>query len=225
MSTLYIVATPIGNLEDITLRAVRILKEVDVIACEDTRQTQKLLQHFDIHNKLISYHQNSSAHKTEGIVEMLKEGKSMAVVTDGGTPGISDPGWRLVNEVQTALGDRVSIVPIPGPSAVITAASVAGIPVDEFMFIGFLPHKKRRNSVIKEIADSERTVIFYESPYRIKKAMTQLVELCDPERRITVCRELTKKFETLYTGTVKDVAERILAEEPRGEYVVVVGRV
>lgn len=224
MPTLYVVATPIGNLEDMTQRALRVLGEVDVILCEDTRHTLQLLNHFSIRKPLQSYHQHSSEEKIQDVFDMLRQGKNIAVVSDGGTPAISDPGGKLVKRVREEFGDEVTISPIPGASAVTAAASVAGMPVDEFLFMGFLPHKKGRNKLFDEIAASARTVIFYESPYRIKKAIEQLQERCDPERQIVVCRELTKKFETLYAGPLSEVAAKIVVEEPRGEYVVVVGR-
>ncbi|MDD5716145.1 MAG: 16S rRNA (cytidine(1402)-2'-O)-methyltransferase [Patescibacteria group bacterium] len=223
-ATLYIVATPIGNLEDMTQRALRVLGAVDVILCEDTRHTLQLLNHFNIKKPLQSYHQHSNEEKTEAIFGLLRQGKSLALVSDSGTPTISDPGGRLVRRVREEFGDGVTISPIPGASALTAAASVAGLPTDEFLFLGFLPHKKGRNKLFDEVAACKRTVIFYESPYRIKKAMEQLQERCAPDRQVVVCRELTKKFETLYAGTLSDVAQKILGEEPRGEYVVVIGK-
>lgn len=222
MGTLSIIATPIGNLEDITLRALRILKEADVILCEDTRETQKLLGHFDIHKRIMSYHQHSSEERTQEVLQLLREGSQVALVSDSGTPGISDPGGKLVRRVRDEFGAASAIVPIPGPSAVTAAASIAGVPTDEFLFLGFLPHKKGRQTLFKEIGECERTVIFYESPHRIRKAMEQLKEACSPERTVVVCRELTKKFETIVAGTLEYVSIKILSEEPRGEYVVVV---
>ncbi len=222
MGTLSVIATPIGNLEDITLRALRILKECDAVLCEDTRQTQKLLGHFDIHKRVISYHQHSSEERTQEILDLLRAGRKLALVSDSGTPAVSDPGGRLVRRVRDEFRSDVIINPIPGPSAVTAAASVAGVPTDEFLFLGFLPHKKGRQTLVKEIADCKRTLIFYESPHRIHKAMEQLKEVLDPERMIVVCRELTKKFETIVSGPFEEVSTKILSEEPRGEYVVVV---
>lgn len=222
MGTLSVIATPIGNLEDITLRAIRILTEADVILCEDTRQTQKLLGHFDIHKRILSYHQHSNEERTQEILDMLRQGKNIALVSDSGTPGISDPGGKLVRRARDEFGDGVVIRPIPGPSALTAAASVAGVPTDEFLFLGFLPHKKGRQTLFKEIGACERTVIFYESPHRIRKAMESLKEVCSLERTVIVCRELTKKFETITSGPLEEVSQKILTEEPRGEYVVVV---
>ena len=194
MGTLFIVATPIGNLEDITFRALRVLKEVDVILCEDTRQTQKLLIHFQFQKRMISYHQHSSEERTQEIIDMLREGKQVALVSDSGTPGLSDPGGRLVRRVREELGAEVVITPVPGPSALTAAASVAGLPVSDFLFLGFIPHKNGRQTLFRKIGESERTVVFYESPHRILKAMQQLEENCDPDRQVVICRELTKKF-------------------------------
>lgn len=222
MGTLSVIATPIGNLEDITLRALRVLKEADVILCEDTRQTLKLLNHFSISKRVLSYHQHSNEERTQEILDMLRAGQSIALVSDSGTPGISDPGGKLVRRAREELGDEVVISPIPGPSALTAAASVAGVPTDEFLFLGFLPHKKGRQTLFKEIADCERTAIFYESPHRIRKAMESLTEVCSPERTVIVCRELTKKFETITSGPLEEVVQKILSEEPRGEYVVIV---
>lgn len=222
MGTLYIVATPIGNLEDITLRAIRILKEADIILCEDTRQSQKLLAHLGIHKQLVSYHQHSGFQREDEIIQYLKEGKTLALVSDGGTPAISDPGGKLVSLVREKLGTDVQIVPIPGPSAVTAAASAAGMPVSDFLFLGFIPHKKGRNKLFDEIAQSKRSVIFYESPHRIQKSIKQLAERLCPERKVVICREITKKFETITAGTIKEVAQKVQNEKPRGEYVVVV---
>ncbi|HCJ52730.1 MAG: 16S rRNA (cytidine(1402)-2'-O)-methyltransferase [Candidatus Kerfeldbacteria bacterium RIFCSPLOWO2_01_FULL_48_11] len=222
MGTLFIVATPIGNLEDITFRALRVLKEVDVILCEDTRQTQKLLIHFQFQKRMISYHQHSSEERTQEIIDMLREGKQVALVSDSGTPGLSDPGGRLVRRVREELGAEVVITPVPGPSALTAAASVAGLPVSDFLFLGFIPHKNGRQTLFRKIGESERTVVFYESPHRILKAMQQLEENCDPDRQVVICRELTKKFETIVAGTLSEVAGKIRSEQPRGEYVVLI---
>ncbi|MFH1173463.1 MAG: 16S rRNA (cytidine(1402)-2'-O)-methyltransferase, partial [bacterium] len=163
MGILYIVATPIGNLEDITLRALRILKEVDLVACEDTRQTRKLLDHYDIKTGTVSYHQHSRVQKIDWLVEQLQAGKNIALVSDAGTPGISDPGFKLVEAAQQA---DIKVETIPGPSAVIAAASVAGLPVDKFVFLGFPPHKKGRETFFKNLINEDKTIIFYESPHR-----------------------------------------------------------
>ena len=212
MSSLYVVATPIGNLEDITLRAIRILKEVDIILCEDTRVAKKLLNHYEIVKPLLSYHSHSTIKRADEIITLLSLGKDMALISDAGTPCVSDPGGLLVRMVRDQL-PQVKIVPIPGPSALTAAVSVAGIPFSEFVFLGFLPHKKGRNTLFQEIADSDRTMIFYESPHRILKTLESLREFCGEERRVVVARELTKVFEEI-TEHVPSVI--------KGEFVVVV---
>jgi 16S rRNA (cytidine1402-2'-O)-methyltransferase len=228
MANLYIVATPIGNLEDISLRALRILKEVDLILCEDTRVTKKLLDRYQIKKPLLSYHQHSKLQKIDYIISLLKEGKNLALVSDSGTPGVSDPGNKLVNEVVKWLSDRVKIVPIPGPSALTCAASVSGFPMDRFLFLGFLPKKKKRKEVLKEILKSEYPVIFYESPYRILRTLRELKDAMSSEQRaannIVVARELTKKFETIYRGKIDEVIEKIEKGPLKGEFVVIVGK-
>lgn len=210
MPILYIVATPIGNLKDITLRGLHILEEVDLILCEDTRVTKKLLSHYDIKTPVESYHQHSKVKKVNKIKDLLGRGKNLALVSDSGTPGISDPGNKLVNE----LMNSVKIIPVPGPNAVITAASISGFPMDKFMFMGFPPHKKGRNKFFKEVAESKYPVIIYESPHRIIKTMKEL-----GSKEVVVCREMTKKFETVYRGKADDILDKI---EPRGEFVIVI---
>jgi len=221
MSTLYVVATPIGNLEDITLRALRILKEVDLIACEDTRLTKRLLDHYQIITPTISYHQHSQVGKIDFLISKLKAGKSIALVSDAGTPGISDPGGLLVNAATT---EGVKVETIPGPSAVVAALSVSGLPTDRFLFLGFLPHKKGRETLVKEIIDSKYSVVFYESVHRILKALQQLRDQ-GLEREVVVCRELTKKFETVYRGKASEVLEKLQADEVKGEFVVIISKV
>lgn len=222
MSKLYIVATPIGNLEDITHRALRILKEVDVILCEDTRHTLQLLNHFDIIKKLVSYHQHSKISKTDQVINMLEQGQNLALVSDAGTPALSDPGGVLIEKVLAGLKDEVEIIPIPGVSALTTLISVAGLPTDKFEFLGFLPHKKGRQTLFKKISESKQTIIFYESTHRIMKTIDALAELLGDERRVVVGRELTKKFETIYRGNVKEVKQVLENGEVKGEFVVVV---
>jgi 16S rRNA (cytidine1402-2'-O)-methyltransferase len=228
MATLFIVATPIGNLEDISLRALRILKEVDLILCEDTRVTKKLLDRYQIKKPLLSYHQHSKLQKIDYIISLLKEGKNLALVSDSGTPGISDPGNKLVNEVVKWLSDRVKIVPIPGPSALTCAASVSGFPMDRFLFLGFLPKKKKRKEILKEILESKYPVIFYESPYRILKTLKELRDVMNSEQQaaknIVVARELTKKFETIYRGKIDEVIEKIEKNTIKGEFVIILGK-
>ncbi len=223
MSNLYIIATPIGNLEDITFRAVRILKEVDFILCEDTRQTRKLLDKYDIKKATLSYHEHSKLQRIEKIVDLLRNGKNLALVSDAGTPAISDPGGKLVEEVLRTLPDEVKIIPIPGPSAVAAAASISGFPTDKFLFLGFPPHKKGRNKFFQKIVESEFTTIFYESTYRILKSLEEL-RAAAGEREIVVCRELTKMFETTYRGTVSEVIEKLKADTTKGEFAIVVKR-
>jgi 16S rRNA (cytidine1402-2'-O)-methyltransferase len=224
MVTLYIVATPIGNLEDVTLRALRVLKEVDLILCEDTRVTKRLLDKYEIDKPTMSYHAQSKLSKTEKIITLLEEGRSLALVSDAGTPTISDPGCLLVSQVREKFGDAVAIIPIPGPSAVLAALSVSGFPTSEFLFLGFLPHKKGRETLFKEIALSKRTVIFYESPHRIVKTLESLKQHLTPKRKILVARELTKIYEENFIGEPEEVLAHF-ANHPdrvRGEFVVVV---
>jgi len=220
MSKLYIVATPIGNLEDITQRALRILTRVDVILCEDTRHTLQLLNHFDIKKKLISYHQHSKLQKIDQIINLLKGGKNLALVSDAGTPALSDPGGVLVNEVNNQLGDQVEIIPIPGVAALTALISVSGIPSDKFEFLGFLPHKKGRQTLFQKIAESKTTIYFYESPHRIMKTLDALVAVLDDDRQVVIGRELTKKFETIYRGNIKEVKQVLENDEVKGEFVV-----
>lgn len=222
MGVLFVVATPIGNLEDITLRALRILKEVDLIACEDTRQTAKLLARYQIGRPTVSYHQHSRVQKIDWLVEQLKNGKNIALVSDAGTPGISDPGLKLVEEAQK---NGVKVEAIPGPSAVICAASVAGLAVDKFTFLGFPPHKKGRETFFKKLAEEEKTAIFYESTHRFLKALDQLEKVLDKDRQIVVCRELTKKFEEIKKGNIEEIKKHFEEKEIRGEFVILISRV
>jgi 16S rRNA (cytidine1402-2'-O)-methyltransferase len=214
MGKLFVVSTPIGNLGDITLRALETLKSVDVIACEDTRHTLQLLNHFEVKKPLVSYHQHSKDSKVEQIISSILEGKNVAIVTDAGTPGISDPGEFLI---RSAIENKIEIEPIPGVSAAVTALSVSGLPTDEFVFIGFLPHKKGRQTKLRELATIKRTIILYESPFRITKLLNELLEFVG-DRQIAVCRELTKKFEATYRGKISEVLPEI---KEKGEFVVV----
>jgi 16S rRNA (cytidine1402-2'-O)-methyltransferase len=223
MATLYIVATPIGNLEDITLRALRVLAAVDLIACEDTRVSARLLRKYGIATRTVSYHARSGPGREARILATLAAGKSVALISDSGTPAISDPGSRLAALARERFGESVRIEPIPGPNAAVAALSAAGVPASEFLFLGFLPHKKGREALFDEIAAAERTVVFYESPHRIARALESLAARL-PERRITLARELTKLHEEFLSGTPRELASR-LAEHPdsaRGEFVVVV---
>lgn len=216
---LYIVATPIGNLGDISQRALETLKTVDFVLCEDTRVTLVLLNHFGIKTPTISYHQHSEAAKVRQISELLESGKNLALVTDAGTPGISDPGNRLIEQLTNGNPD-LQIVPIPGPSAVIAALSISGFPTDKFLFLGFPPHKKGRQTFFRELTTMEHTVIFYESCHRVAKCIGELVKVLDPARKLCVVREISKKFESVYRGTVTEIAQQKIPE--KGEFVVVV---
>jgi len=218
---LYIVATPIGNLEDITLRALEILKSVPLIICEDTRVSRKLLNAYEIKSRLESYHQHSKPEKVKYILELLDEVGAAALITDAGTPGISDPGNLLIAEAVKKFGEGCQIVAIPGPSAIISALSISGFPTDKFSFFGFMPHKKGKVSTIKNILNNKETSIFYESTHRIIKTLEKFKEF-DHGRQIIVCRELTKKFETIYRGTVEEVLHKIETGNSKGEFVVVV---
>lgn len=221
MGKLSVIATPIGNLEDMTLRAVRTLKECDAVLCEDTRMTAKLLQRYEIKKPMVSYHAHSKLTKNERILAMLEEGKHLALVSDAGTPAISDPGAHLVNIVRTELPET-KIEAIAGPSSLTAGLSVAGIHADQFLFLGFLPHKKGRQKALDEAVLSKHTVVFFESPHRITKLLSEL-EKRVPERRVAVLQELTKLFENSTTGTVAEVAARFESGEvpARGEFVVV----
>jgi 16S rRNA (cytidine1402-2'-O)-methyltransferase len=215
--SLHIVATPIGNLEDITFRAVRILKEVDFIACEDTRVTKILLDKFEIKNNLISLNAKSESRKSEMVINRIMKGESCALVSDAGTPTISDPGVRLVNE---AIKKDIEIVGIPGASAVILALSISGLPTDSFVFEGFLPQKKGRQKQLKALAEEPRTIILYESTYRIEKLLKELCEYM-PQRLIVVHRELTKMFEESWRGFPEQLLNDLPERTNKGEFVVI----
>ncbi|HET8576749.1 MAG TPA: 16S rRNA (cytidine(1402)-2'-O)-methyltransferase [Methylomirabilota bacterium] len=217
--TLYVVATPIGNLEDITLRALRVLKEVDLVACEDTRRTRTLLTHFGIHVSVTSYFEHNKLTKGPAILRTLAEGKSVALVTDAGTPGISDPGFLLVKAARDA---GVPVVPVPGPSAVITALSAAGVPADRFLFDGFLPVKPgRRLHRLEALRDLEMTVVCYESPHRVLASLEAIAQVFG-EREIVAARELTKQFEEIVRGSARQLAERFAGGLVRGEFTLII---
>ena len=230
MAFFYIVATPIGNLKDITLRALQILKSVDLILAEDTRRTQKLLNHFNIKTKTLSYHQHSKLKKVNYILKLLQQGKNLALVSDAGTPGISDPGNKLVKTVIESLSDQVKILVVPGASAVTAAASISGFPMDKFLFLGFPPAKRKRKKFFEEVINSKYPVIFYESPHRILKTLNELklsyyhcYSNLNTTLQVVVCRELTKKFEIVYRGTIEEIIDKIKAENKvKGEFVVIV---
>lgn len=215
MPTLYIVATPIGNLGDFSLRGLRILKEVDLILCEDTRTTKKLLTRYQINKPTVSYHQHSRLTKIEYILNQLKKGRDLALVSEAGTPGISDPGAKLIDYLVRQL-PHLKIVPIPGPSALISALSVSGFLADKFIFLGFPPAKKKRKKFFQEVAQAKYTVVLYESSHRILKTLQELINL---DRQIVVCRELTKKFETIYRGNIREIIEQV---KPKGEFVIII---
>ena len=221
--TLYLVGTPIGNLEDITLRALRVLKEVDLIACEDTRQTQKLLNHFGIEKRTISYHEHNELTRAAELIMHLEQGSSIGLVTDGGTPGVSDPGYRLVS---LAIRHRVPVEPIPGPSAFLAALVASGLPTDSFRFGGFLPAKSgQRRAALESIKDSPYTQIFYEAPHRLMESLEDMVEILGSRRHVVVAREVTKVHEEFLRGQAADVLNWLgLREEIRGEITVLIGK-
>jgi len=214
---LYLVATPIGNLEDITLRAIKILREVDIIAAEDTRHTLKLLNHLEISKPLISYHRHNEEVKSEELINKLLDGKDIAVVTDAGTPGISDPGEEIVKE---AIKNNIEIIPIPGACAAINALIISGLSTKEFLFLGFLPlNKKLRNNKLEEIKNESRTIIIYEAPHKLKSTLQDLANIIE-NRKVSIVKELTKIHEKVIRGTIEEVI--IECENPKGEYIILV---
>lgn len=219
--TLYIVATPIGNLEDITVRAINVLSNADIVLAEDTRVTKVLLDRYNIKKEIISYHQYSGFKKIDHIIELLKEERKLALVTDAGTPGINDPGNYLIMKALEAIPD-LKIVPVPGPNAAIAALSVSGFPTDRFVYLGFPPHKKGRQTFFKNIIQTEETIVFYESKYRILKALEELKKVSP--RKMMVARELTKQFEAIYRGDAEEIINKLKANEKNllGEFVVVI---
>ncbi len=221
MGVLYVIATPLGNLKDITFRSVETLNAVDFILCEDTRRALKLLSFYNIRKPLISYHQHSKTEKVNKILSLIEDGKDIALITDAGTPAISDPGGFLIELIVKRFGDDAEIVPIPGPSALTAMASISGFPVDKFLFLGFPPTKKRRSQFFNEIASSQYPVILYESMHRILKTMADLIKI-NPKREVVVGRELTKKFETIYRGEVADVLDKIKKEPIKGEFTIII---
>jgi 16S rRNA (cytidine1402-2'-O)-methyltransferase len=216
---LYLVPTPIGNLEDITLRALRVMKECDLILAEDTRETKKLMMHFSIDKPVSSFHINNEHKVLRSMVERIKGQQSTVLVSDAGTPAISDPGYLLVRE---CIREGISVECLPGPTAFVPAIVVSGLPCESFVYEGFLPHKKGRETRFKKIAVSEHTTVLYESPHRLIKTLEQLVQFCGPERAVSVSREISKKFEETVRGTAQEVLAHFTANEPRGEFVVVV---
>ena len=220
---LYLVGTPIGNLEDITLRAVRVLKEVDVIACEDTRQTQKLLNHYGVTTRTISYHEHNEMTRSAELVKEMQEGASVALVTDAGMPGISDPGFRLIS---LAIRHHVPVVPIPGASAFLAALVASGLPTDSFRFSGFLPAKRgERRAALEAIKTSPRTQVFYEAPHRIVEALSDVVEVLGKDRHVVIAREVTKLHEEFLRGRAGEVLETLKARDGvKGEITLLIGK-
>jgi len=222
-SGLYLVATPIGNLEDITLRALRVLKEADLIACEDTRQTQKLLNHYCITTRTTSYHEHNEMTRAAELVVNLEQGARIALVTDAGMPGISDPGFRLIS---LAIRHHIPVVPIPGASAFLSALVASGLPTDSFRFSGFLPAKRgQRRQVVESIRESARTQVFYEAPHRVKEALEDIVEILGEQRPVVIAREVTKLHEEFLRGHAAEVLETLKARgDIKGEITLLIGK-
>ena len=218
---LYLVPTPIGNLEDITLRAIRVLGEVDGILAEDTRNSGQLLKHFNISKPLYSHHAHNEHTGVPGVIKMLKEGKSLALISDAGTPGISDPGYLLV---KACVENSIEVESLPGPTAFVPALVNSGFPTDRFVYEGFLPHKKGRQTRWKALAEEERTIVLYESPHRLVKALEQIIEFISPDRSVMVGRELSKMHEQMVRGTATEVLAYFVAhpDKVRGEIVIVI---
>ncbi|MCF0184200.1 MAG: 16S rRNA (cytidine(1402)-2'-O)-methyltransferase [Bacteroidaceae bacterium] len=219
MSTLYLVPTPVGNLEDITARALRVLREADLILAEDTRTSGNLLRHFDIRRPMLSYHKFNEHGTVEGVVRRLLAGETIAVVSDAGTPGISDPGFLVARE---AVKAGVEVVTLPGATAMVPALVSSGLPCDRFCFEGFLPQKKGRQTRLEALREETRTMVFYESPHRVVKALTQFAEVFTPERRASVSREISKVHEETVRGTLAELIAHFTEHDPRGEFVIVV---
>ena len=219
MGTLYLVPTPVGNMEDMTLRAIRILKEADLVLCEDTRTSGILLKHFDIKNRLLSHHKFNEHSTSAGIVNRLKAGETIALISDAGTPGISDPGFYLARE---AAASGITVQTLPGATAFVPALVSSGLPCDRFCFEGFLPQKKGRKTHLESLSDETRTMIFYESPYRVVKTLSQFAEVFGADRQVSCCREISKVHEESVRGTLAEVINHFEETEPRGEFVIVV---
>lgn len=220
MGILYLVPTPVGNFEDITMRALRILREADLILAEDTRTSGNLLRHFDIKNTMLSYHKFNEHQTVESVVNRLHGGETVAVVSDAGTPGISDPGFLVARE---AIRAGIEVITLPGATAMVPALVSSGLPCDRFCFEGFLPQKKGRQSRLKALTTEPRTMVFYESPHRVVKALAQMIEVFGAERPVSVCREISKIHEESVRGTLAEALEHFQTNEPRGEFVIVVG--
>ena len=219
---LYVVATPIGNLEDITLRALRVLREADLIACEDTRHTRKLLDHYEIARPVLSYHEHNEQERARELVEKLEQGLSVAQVSDAGMPGIADPGYRVI---KLAIERGIPVRPVPGPSAAITALAGGGLPTDSFEFLGFLPARSgQRRTLIERLRSASATVVLYEAPHRIRETLAEIVEVLGHERPVVIARELTKVHEEFLRGTAGELLERIGDRELKGEITLLIGR-
>jgi 16S rRNA (cytidine1402-2'-O)-methyltransferase len=219
---LYVVGTPIGNLEDITLRALRVLEQVDVIACEDTRRTQKLLDHYAIHTRTVSYHEHNEQTRAAELVVDLEAGARIAIVTDAGTPGISDPGYRLIT---LAVRHHIPVIPIPGPAAFVTALVASGLPTDSFSFDGFLPAKQgQRRTALEALRTAQRTAIFYEAPHRIEETLSDLVAVLGPTRHVVIAREVTKLHEEFLRGRASDLLERVREHPLKGEITLLIAK-
>ncbi len=218
MGTLFIVPTPVGNLEDMTMRALRVLKEADLILAEDTRTSGILLKHFDIHVPMQSYHKFNEHQTVQHVVDWLRSGHNVAVVSDAGTPGISDPGFLVVRE---AVKAGIEVITLPGATAFVPALVSSGLPCDKFVFEGFLPQKKGRATRIMQLRDETRTLVFYESPYRVVKTLQQFVEVYGPDRHVAACREISKIHEECIRGTLQEVLGHFQAHEPKGEFVII----
>lgn len=219
MGILYLVPTPVGNLEDMTLRAIRILKEVDVVLAEDTRTSGILLKHFDIKSRLCSHHKFNEHQTADAFAARMAAGETMALISDAGTPGISDPGFMLV---RACVERGVEVQCLPGATAFVPALVASGLPCERFTFEGFLPQKKGRATRLEQLHDEPRTMIFYESPYRVVKTLTQFIETFGPERRVSACREISKLHEESVRGTLQEVLAHFEETEPRGEFVIIV---
>jgi len=219
---LYLVATPIGNLEDITYRAVRVLREIDLIACEDTRQTRKLLEHFDIHKPTVSYHEHNEAERSADLVERLRAGAAIALVSDAGMPLVSDPGFRLV---RAAVAAGIAVQPVPGPSASLAALAASGLPTDSFHFAGFLPVKPgQRAKLLESLADEQATLIFYEAPHRVLESLEAIGKALGP-RPVVVARELTKIHEEFLRGTAEEIRAQLASRDAvKGEFTILIGK-
>lgn len=219
---LYVVGTPIGNLEDITRRALRVLEQVDLIACEDTRQTQKLLEHYGIRTKTVSYHEHNESERAAELAEHFAQGKNIAVVSDAGTPGVSDPGYRVITE---AIRVGVPVIPIPGPAAFVAALVASGLPTDSFRFEGFLPAKQgQRRTMLESLREAEQTVLFYEAPHRIEEALEDIVATLGASRRVVIAREVTKIHEEFLRGTAQELLTRVREHPLKGEITLLIAK-